>query len=298
MERSTKFEIRQYLDSKRKREHKYCADLLWENLDTGTWNQLGLISGHKLTDQEKIDTQINHFFPILAQFFIVFNHSIDLVEDTGAKEILKYGGSRRIGSIRLAVERVIDTAPPSRLKPLERKEQNEVTDSLLVLYVHMVGVLDAFAIALDSRLKLKLDKRKIDLMGAKFLGTLALPQLTALMAKYDLWLRRIKDELRNRFVHRVPPYIPDSRFTQEEADRYADLEREKFRLLIEDGDIEGSDRISEEQKSIGTFWPVIAFTDTNAVYHLHPTLLDDTFRFCTLNYELLEILLPILAPRP
>jgi hypothetical protein len=296
MRNPTNFDVRKHLEDKRQCEYRYCSDLLWENLDTGTWNQLGLISGHTLTDQEKIETQINHFFPILAQFFIVFSHSVEMIEDKGAKEILKYGGSRRIGSIRLAVEKVIDIAPPSRVKPLQRTQQNEVTDALLVLYVHMVGVFDAFAIALDSKLGLKLDKRKIDLMGAKFLGTLALPQLTALMAKYDLWLHRIKDELRNRFVHRVPPYIPDSRFTQEEADRYADLEREKFRLLIEDGDIEGSDNISEEQKSLGTFWPVIAFTDNNTLYHLHPTLLDDTFRFCCLNYELLEILLPILAP--
>lgn len=244
---------------------------------------MGRISGQKLTDQEKIEKQINHYFPILAQFYIVFSHSIDFIEEVGAKQALLYGGARRIGSIRSAVERIVDTAPPSRTKRLERIEQTDITDALLLLYVHMIGVLDAFAIALDSKLKLNLGKRNIDLLGAKFLCTASLPPLTTLMANYDSWLYRIKEELRNRFVHRIPPYVPDSRFTQEEADRNATLEREKFRLLLEDGDVEGSERISEEQKSLGTFWPVIAFTDNNTLYHLHPTLLDDTFRFCCLN---------------
>lgn len=292
MASSASFNVNEHLERRRAEQYSQCFDLLWENIQNGQWTRLERFGGRELSDAEKIQKQVDHRFHILAQFFMLVGHSVGLISDTSVRSILQFGASRRIGSMRVAVGRILDIAPPHRIERLSTEERSDATDAMLVFYVHLIGVLDAFSIALARSQRPDIPEKKADLLSKRFRKELSISGLDQLFIENDLWLTRIKEEMRNRFVHRIPPYIPDARFTQEESDTFNKLEADKFRLIAE-GKIEESDRAEAEQSRIGRFWPVIAFTDTEAVVSLHPTLLDDAYRFCCLVYKLLDLLMPI-----
>jgi hypothetical protein len=228
------------------------------------------------------------------QFLILSSHSILLLSDVRAREILQYGAARRIESIRNAVENIIEIAPPGRKKRLTTEERRAISDSILLFYVHIIGVLDAFAIALFRKLNLGDEKqeRKSDLLNKKFRSSLNVRAIEGLFASHDDWLLRIKDDLRNRYVHRIPPYVPDARFTESEATQYGSLEKKKFELLAA-GDLDGVSQVEEAQESLGVFEPILTFSENNSHMLLHPTIVDDTFRFICLIFDLLEITIPI-----
>lgn len=288
------FDIAEYLARRRREERQNAFDLLWENIEGRSWNVLRRHSGASITDLEKIRTQVDHFFPVLAQLFILTGQTIQMMTDQRVREILQYGASRRLGSIRLAVERIIDLAPPDRRKRLSVDEKNELADSILLLYVHMVGVLDAFAIALFRKLELdsSIKEQNADLLNKKFRRLVSLGSVDKLFNDHDAWLRRVKDELRNRFVHRIPPYVPDAAFTEAEAACFGRLEAEKFALIAK-GDLDGAERLRSEQDALGVFQPILTFSENNSHMLLHPTILDDTFRFACFVFDLLEMTLPV-----
>jgi hypothetical protein len=108
--------------------------------------------------------------------------------------------------------------------------------------------------------------------------------------------RRVKDELRNRFVHRVPPYVPPSVIRPTHKEEYDRLSEEYSRALatMELGQL---DEISSEQEAVGEFFPWICFVDDNAFMPLHHTVLDDLFRFQIIALDVLEEILPLTKVR-
>ena len=105
----------------------------------------------------------------------------------------------------------MDIAPPDRLKRLSRDESSEVTSAMLVFYVHLVGVLDAFSIALVRQLKPEFPEKNADLLSKKFREKFTIDGLNQLFVENDAWLTQVKEEMRNRFVHRIPPYMSHPR---------------------------------------------------------------------------------------
>ncbi|MBK8439663.1 MAG: hypothetical protein IPL38_09170 [Rhodobacter sp.] len=164
--------------------------------------------------------------------------------------------------------------------------------------MHMLGVLDAFAIALfrAQKTKVNVSERSVDLLKKSFRKEIGISEIDELIEKNDSWLMRIKENLRNRYVHRIPPYVPDGRFTPDEMIKFSSLEKEKFDL-IEAGDFGGAERLRAEQDAIGVFEPVLSFSEDKSYMLLHPTILDDTFRFVCLVFDLLEITLPLFSAR-
>ncbi|MBP9182425.1 MAG: hypothetical protein KBF78_04770 [Fuscovulum sp.] len=290
------FNIVEYLSRRRQEERRNSHDLLWENIDAGAWNKLRRLSGQELSDEDKIAIQANHYFPVLAQFFIVTSRTIQEIEDRHVREILQYGASRRISSIRRAVNRIIQIAPHDREKRLSEDERGEVSDSILLLYVHILGVLDAFAIALHRKFssRLEFSERKADLLSKSFRKSLGVSEIGEIIERNDLWFARVKVELRNRYVHRIPPYVPDAQFTSTEAERYSQLAKIELELIAA-GNFDEAARVQAEKDSLGVFAPVLSFSESNHHMVLHPTVLDDTFRFNCIVLDLIEIALPLFS---
>ena len=135
-----KFYVKSDLETRRANERRNCFDLLWENIQDGSWSELEQISGRTLSDKEKIEKQVSHWCSTMAQFFIIVSVSINLVSDKNVRDILQFGAARRIGSVRLSIGIIMDIAPPDRLKRLSRDESSEVTSAMLVFYVHLGNV--------------------------------------------------------------------------------------------------------------------------------------------------------------
>ena len=285
-----------YLLKKISEERENNFDLLWENIQDGKWNYLGRKDEVILSGPEKIDLQARHYFQILAKSFIISGQIIQLLADSSIREILQYGASRLIGSIRRSVQTIMKIAPPGRVKKLTIDQSSDVSDAVLLIYVHMIGVIDAFSIAFwrKSTDRLSVRERDADLLRKKYRNKLNISGLNEIFQENEKWISRIKEDFRNRYVHRIPPYVPDARFTNEESRRFADLERRKF-SLISSGDLDGAEKLRAEQDLIGKFWPVLAFTDMESIVHLHPTIPDDTFRFNCLVFDLLEVAIPFFS---
>jgi hypothetical protein len=288
------FDLASHLQLVRSGERIRASNLLWENIENNRWGS----RPSTLSDTDKLKIQADRSFSTLARFFTVTASTIQSLDDPNVREILLYGASRRISSIRRAVEQILKIAPIDRTKPLSADESHDLSDCLLLLYVHIIGVFDAFAIAMVRKLQPEgVDEKEADLLSKKFRTKLNLPEVEQVFLEHETWLKRVKDELRNRYVHRIPPYIPPARFTKEEGARSQYLEAEKFRL-ISAGDTDGSEKCRLEQEALGTFLPCIAFSESGALMHLHATVLDDVYRFVCLTYDTLVHVLPILDGKP
>lgn len=248
--------------------------------------------------ERKLAFQHNHRSSATTQHFITFSSTIEYCRVNEVREVLQYGASRRSISVRRSADIICQLAPWNRKNPLSMDESHEVTDALLLIYVHMMGVFDAFSIALYriNRDRFSISERDADLVSRKFRSQLGNSEIDEIFLKNDRWFRRIKDELRNRFVHRIPPYIPHAAWSKQEAVEYKALEQAKHFALLENR-IEEHAEISERQSRLGRFNAVIMFTESNAMMHLHPTVLDDVFRFQVISMGVLEALVPYLDLR-
>ncbi|MBP1805770.1 hypothetical protein [Rubellimicrobium aerolatum] len=274
------------------------TELLWENVEQSVW--WGFPGTLSETDKvkRKIRVQYDHYHPVLVALQTSFSGTIVELEQSDVQNVLQYGAARRIGSIYEAVNSFCSTVYPDREQPLQVDESRRLSDSLLLIYVHMMGVFDAFAIALHrmSGADMATAERNSDLLKASFRKQTGLASLENFFLINDRWFRRVKDVMRNRYVHRVPPYIPPSVFTPEDADTYAQLERSMW-SAISSGDVSKVDEYRAQQSSLGKFFPYITFIDSNEHVPLLPTVLDDVFRFQVVCLTVFESIIPRLAFR-
>ena len=168
----------------------------------------------------------------------------------------------------------------------------------MVVYVHMIGVFDAIAIAL-KRINdggMKNDERSADLLTSKFRKSVDFMSLETLFKDNDGWFRRVKEELRNRYVHRVPPYVAPAALTHKDV-----IENNRLQVVLndamKDGDLAKIDEVIALQARLGRFSPFICFTDSDELMQLLPTILDDLFRFQFISLTVLEEFIPRLAFR-
>lgn len=289
------FNIEAYLTTKRKEGLEHAKELLWENLEGGFWWGYFSSDDSREIDRRKISLQHDHYHPVLVELLTGLSTTITYLKKGKSHNILQYGAARRINSIYKATNSVCAVAPHNRKSPLSNDEARGLSDDLLLIYVHMIGVFDALSIAFNRTTSppIELSETKADILKKTFRDKLGNSTIDAIFLDNKSWLKRIKEELRNRYVHRVPPYVPTSSFTDEEAARYAELEEEKFRE-IRNQNFDRIDEIAMEQSKLGTFRPWICFSDSDGIILLHPTVLDDVMRFQVVILSIFEELLPAL----
>ena len=246
----------------------------------------------------KLNIQWHHYHPTLVSLHTSFSGTVVNLEANDVHNILQYGAARRISSIYHWAKIVCRIAYPDRVEVLTQDESRELSDALMLIYVHMVGVLDALAIAF-KRLQgdsLKDAEKKADILSKKFRMSIGLATLESFFNENNEWFFRIKDELRNRYVHRVPPYIAPAILTNEDS-----IEHERLQIIFNEAlknlDFTKMQEMRDLQAKIGKFFPFISFIDANEHLPLLPTILNDLFRFQVVTLTILEELVPRLSFR-
>ena len=277
---------------------KQASDLLWENVEKSLYWFDVAASSKAETSTAKIKVQYYHCRSTLVSLHTAFSGTIIELEDSDIKNILQYGAARRVSAIYRNAMKICNIAYLDRVEPLSQDESGYLSDSLLVIYVHIVGVMDAFAIALKRIAgdDLTTAEKNADILSAKFRKSVDFVSLEALFRDNSDWFLRVKDCLRNRFVHRVPPYVAPAIFTPEDAVEDQRLQNTLSQALI-DEDWSKLDDVPAMQAKLGKFFPFISFIDSDEHMPLLPTLLDDLLRFQVLTLTVLEELIPRLAFR-
>ncbi|MCR9068416.1 MAG: hypothetical protein NXH79_06185 [Rhodobacteraceae bacterium] len=281
------------LAENRRAAARYSAkELLWENLER---NNLWEFFRYEFEepDRRKAQIQFDNYLSALQDFFTSISYSINLVEHQEIHQILQFGAGRRISSLFRTAATFSHIVSHDRTEPLNQEEVREVSDCLLLFYVHMVGALDAIAISLVrlSDASLGLAERNADILQKNFRKKIGFDSIEELFEENDAWFFRIKDDLRNRFVHRVPPYVPPSVMSEAETQRFHELE-EKIWDAMKNQRFDDVDAYRAEQKALGRFSAVISFIDTSTVMPLITTVTDDLMRFQYLYLSIFEALAP------
>lgn len=287
-----------YLADKRSRAKRLAEGLLWENIHESIYWRASTNVNDKDFSDRKMRIQEAHWHQIFVELLTSFSQTLNLIEPDDVGEILQYGGARRLFSIYRSLRAVSKTAYWGREKVLTSEEKGLLDDSLMLFYVHVMGFFDALAIAFCRRFLIldEFDERRADLLSREFRGRIDSSALDDLIEANDEWFARIKDGYRNRYVHRIPPYVAPAVYTSEDAEEFSRLEAEKWSALRQRR-IEAVDELEKQQDRLGKFHPFFSFTETDGNVPILPTVLDDALRFQVVAISVIEVLLPRLELR-
>lgn len=254
--------------------------LLWENIQESDWWTPYSNFTENEAGAKKEQIVFDNWYPVFVELFTSFSGTLYVIEQDDVHNILQFGASRRLDSMLRAVNDICDIAYPNRTEIASKDEKNRLDDALLLFYVHLMGVFDALAIAFHRTTDNPDDgkERFVDLLNPKSRKKLDLQSLNTLFQENSDWFKRVKGELRHRYVHRVPPYVPPA-----EHDEKARAENEKLEQKLSSAllnrrfdELEG---IRDEQALLGVFCSKISFIENNTYTPLLITVLDDAMRF-------------------
>jgi hypothetical protein len=163
--------------------------LLWENIEDSIWWFDVAADSNNEKSKEKINIQFHHYHPILVSFQIAFSGTVMELEKDDVHNILQYGAARRIGSIYAATKSFCGIVYPDRQEVLSQKEGRRLSDDLLLIYVHIVGVLDAFGIALHrlAGKGLNIAEKNSDILKRSFRIDTDFTSLESIFNDNDSW---------------------------------------------------------------------------------------------------------------
>lgn len=283
------FDLLEYLEEERNSAKKQAWDLLWENIEGSIWWG-GLPSGSNL-DKEKISIQYHHYHPVLCGFRSSFYETVFRIDDVDVKSTLLYGASRRLHSIYRAVNEIAEIAYPERTDVANGDDKYKLDDSLLLVYVHMMGFFDALAIAFYQVVNFP-DNRfegRESLFDKKFRNQLKSPIIHEIFGKNREWFDRVNSEMRHRFVHRVPLYVPPAVLLPNDHEKYMELQTKYDESMREKRFDELSD-IQDEQEKLGQFVDWMTMIEVDGHMPLLSTVLDDVLRFQYIALVVFEVL--------
>jgi hypothetical protein len=286
---STNSDLEAILAKNRIEGRRYANELLCENITSSLyWGYFDSEIEQEIKDK-KVELQYCNYHPVVVKLYTAFSGTVTYLSPGAVHNILQYGAARRIGSIYEAIKVVCKIAYFGRKEPLSIDESRSLNDSLLLIYVHMIGVFDALAIAFHrvSDPPMKLPEKQADLLARKFRNLIGDAELNKVFEGNDSWFLRVKDELRNRYVHRVPPYVPTAGYSPEDAKESNRIQAERL-LALKEGRFDDTKALYEKEQSLGQFLPWISFVDSDMHMPLLSTVLDDVLRFSELSLSVLE----------
>lgn len=287
------FDTLAHLKGERLRAIEEATQLLWENIENGFLWKIGFINREDDVVREKIEIQYSNWHPTIALLNVSFIGTVAELVENDVKNILLYGASRRISSIYHAANSFCDMIYPERIEPLSQEESRRVSDDLLLIYVHIIGTMDAFGIALHrlDGATISKSEKDSDILNYRFRKRVRFLELEDIFKKNDKWFRRVKERFRNRYVHKVPPYVAPSVYSAADIEKYHGMQR-KIDDALKSGDYDKLEVIQGKQGRLGKFPSLITFIDTDEHMPLISTVLDDLFRFQVIVLLILEELLP------
>ncbi len=254
--------------------------LLQENIEDSTWWPPYSDFTQNEARKEKEQILFHHWHPVFVEFHASLSGTLFEIEKNDVHKILLYGASRRLRSMHKALNDICEIAYLGRTKVASKDEKTRLDDALLLFYVHLMGVIDALAIAFH-RICIEpevMPEKRADLLERNFRRKASIQDLNILFQENAEWFKRVKFELRNRYVHKVPPYVPPSELSEADQEQYKKLEN-KLSIAIHERRFEGLEEIRDEQAALGVFCSDICFIEDNASMPLLITVLDDAMRF-------------------
>lgn len=214
------------------------------------------------------------------------------LNDERAKEHVLHGACRRLKILKRCLANVFELFPPSRTRPLEHDDLNEVQISLHAFVMNLYGLFEnlAWAFIIRHGLEATLGDRKKIGMFLKSTQRHLPPELSDYLTRdafaswHDDYLKNYRDAL----AHRIPLYIPPARLTDAEAARHRELEQE-IAGSMQRGDWEQLSRLQDAQDELGVACPMFihSFADGSRPIYLHPQMLCDAksaIEFCDLYF--------------
>ena len=199
------------------------------------------------------------------------------------REHLLHGAARRLKTVRRALQRVFELFPLDQARPLESDTLSDVQTNLHAFVMNLYGLYDNWAWAFVLRhglLDTLGDRRRVGLFQQatqKHLPEELRQYLTsdALKRWHDEYAKSFRDAL----AHRIPPYVPPAEFTEQEGQKYNELEDEKVQCIREMR-WERLDEVWAEQAALGrpSFVFLHAFVEEEPPRPLlmHPQLITDS----------------------
>jgi hypothetical protein len=202
-----------------------------------------------------------------------------------AAEYLRFGVGRRLSAMRHCLNTVFDLFPPQEAKPLRSEQLHVVQISLQAFVINLSGIFDNFAWAFVLRHGLQFkeladkrgapDRMKIGMFKPATQAFLPAELLAwANDAHTKTWQTDYLKTYRDALAHRIPLYIPPSRLTQEEAERFAEIQRLEIEL-IEAHRFDDLENLRAERDALGMSYPIYLETPKGRKIMLHPQMLCD-----------------------
>ncbi|SCZ53306.1 hypothetical protein SAMN04488118_102118 [Epibacterium ulvae] len=279
--------------SNRVRARQEAFELMWDNLENSIWWNHYAELDQREKGIEKVRIQYDHYHPTLVSFQTAFTPTVLEIENAKIREVLQFGAGRRLRSIYRAANKFADVAYPKRTDVATEDEQADLDDALMLIYIGIPAFFDALSVASYRSVEpKKFDEKSADLFSKKYMHAIDLALLHEEISPYISWYKRLTQQLRHRFAHRIPPYVPSAIHGQRDTRKYEELQGE-YRLAMEEQRFDDLSCIMRQQAELGKFCSMIYFIEDDAQMHLQSTVLNDllTFQFValTLFERLLEL---------
>lgn len=278
----------------RQEARREAEQLLWDKIENSIWwNQFQKFSEEELP-LEKIRVQHQYFYQALMSFNSSFVPTVLAIEDKGIRNVLQFGAGRRLLSIRSAAKVFHEVAYPDRTEVASLEDLTRLDDALLIIYISVPAFFDALAVASHRSVRPKrYIEKNADVFSKKYLKSIGLEEVYDEIQPYLEWQKKLKEQLRHRYAHRIPPYVPSAQLNAEQVESYKTLQVEHGRA-IEESRLEDALAIREQQSLIGSFCPWIGFVEDNFRMPLLSTVLNDlmTFQYVALSVFERLILMP------
>lgn len=175
-------------------------------------------------------------------------------DHAGVKEHLLYGVARRLNALKRCLENIFSEFPLTATKPLPRDVIYDVQINLHAYVMNLYGIFDNWAWSFVYRHDLLGEvggKHGVGLFRESTTKHLPKPLRDYLASETITdWHEKYLKSYRDALAHRIPLYIPPAEFTNEEGERYDDLESRKMEL-IKAMEWENLNELYEEQENIG-----------------------------------------------
>lgn len=204
---------------------------------------------------------------------MTFAHKVSIEK---ASHYLQFGASRRLGSLFRSYNSFIRTVPPYRKEPLQEEEKHGLDKDLNLMYIHLRGVLDNYALIYcllkEPYLLEKLKQNQIWFFNKKFEKESQMT-ICSKLKEYDKWIEDLS-ERRDPVAHRIPLYMVPSLLNSQETKIHNELMTQHTTFLSHH-QFDLADKSFNDALSLGTYWPVFAYNPYEKSIPIYPTVPTD-----------------------
>jgi hypothetical protein len=266
--------------------------LLWDNIDLSAPENAYAKWENSSEEAAKAAVQRDYTQIPLLKFYTSVSALSQEISQPDVRKWMQYGLCRRFGSIHHNFSELTSIIHEHRRGPLATEEGFRVSDAVSLLYLHSSAVFDALSHAISETLKLGPHRSQldIDIAREKFRRQIADAELREKTNLHSKWLMNTRRSFRHDIAHRIPPYIPTSSLTAEDAQRLKQLD-ELYSTALKDQRLDDATKLHDQKREVGQLAPII-ITDVDGSFRfIYPTITEHLLQTIVASGEIIEILL-------